>query len=226
MAPPFNIDLGLGSGRLTSTTSRRYWDWNPSNDRDFIGLPVTTISAAPSNQVQWTQEVRWAGDLSRKVNLVVGGFGFHQALDSNPSFKQEQGSAAARLLLAPSADAATPGPARRLRLRPVHEVPQHQRGALRPGGVAGDQSAAAAAGSALQLRPEGTWTSSSRSTAACRRPTRRSSRCSGRCWRRSSTPPTWTTPTCRASSPRPTRSRARSTRTRPTRPASSPSAST
>jgi iron complex outermembrane receptor protein len=105
----FNVDLGLGSGRLTSTTSRRYWDWNPSNDRDFIGLPITSISAAPSNQVQWTQEVRWAGDLSRKVNLVVGGFGFHQALDSNPSFKQEQGSAAARVLLAPSANAATPG---------------------------------------------------------------------------------------------------------------------
>jgi iron complex outermembrane receptor protein len=105
----FNVDLGLGGGRLTSTTSRRYWDWTPSTDRDFIGLPVTSISAAPSNQVQWTQEVRWAGDLSRTVNLVVGGFGFHQALDSNPSFRQEQGSAAARFLLAPSANAATPG---------------------------------------------------------------------------------------------------------------------
>jgi iron complex outermembrane recepter protein len=105
----FNVDLGLGGGRLAATTSRRYWDWNPSNDRDFIGLPVTSISAAPSNQVQWTQEVRWAGDLSRAVNLVVGGFGFHQALDSNPSFKQEQGAAAARVLLAPSANAATPG---------------------------------------------------------------------------------------------------------------------
>jgi len=104
-----NVDLGIGGGRLTSTTSRRYWHWNPSSDRDFIGLPITTISAAPSNQVQWTQEVRWAGDLSRTVNLVVGGFGFHQGIDSNPTFKQEQGSAAARVLLAPSANAATPG---------------------------------------------------------------------------------------------------------------------
>src|SRR4029453_10790345 len=33
----------------------------------------------------------------------------NQALDSNPSFKQKQGSAAARFLLAPSAAAATPG---------------------------------------------------------------------------------------------------------------------
>jgi len=35
---------------LTAITSWRYWDWQPSNDRDFIGLPVTTISAAPSHQ--------------------------------------------------------------------------------------------------------------------------------------------------------------------------------
>ena len=40
-----NVDWKLGPGRLTSTTAWRYWDWNPSNDRDFIGLPVTTISA-------------------------------------------------------------------------------------------------------------------------------------------------------------------------------------
>ena len=57
-----NVDWKLGPGRLTSTTAWRYWDWNPSNDRDFIGLPVTTISAAPSTQRQWTQEVRYAGD--------------------------------------------------------------------------------------------------------------------------------------------------------------------
>ena len=56
------VDWDLGPGRLTSTTAWRYWDWNPSNDRDFIGLPVTTISAAPSKQRQWTQEVRYAGD--------------------------------------------------------------------------------------------------------------------------------------------------------------------
>ena len=42
-----NVDWKLGPGRLTSTTAWRYWNWNPSSDRDFIGLPVTTISAAP-----------------------------------------------------------------------------------------------------------------------------------------------------------------------------------
>ena len=43
------------------------------------------------------------------MNFVVGAFAFHQTIDSDPSFVQEQGSAAARFLLAPSANAATPG---------------------------------------------------------------------------------------------------------------------
>ena len=54
------VDWKLGRGRLTSTTAWRYWNWDPSSDRDFIGLPVTTISAAFSKQRQWTQEVRYA----------------------------------------------------------------------------------------------------------------------------------------------------------------------
>ncbi len=103
------VEWRLGSGQLTSTTAWRYWDWNPSNDRDFIGLPITTISAAPSKQRQWTQEVRYAGDLSPRVSMVAGAFGFHQTLDSDPSFMQEQGAAAARFLLAPNALSATPG---------------------------------------------------------------------------------------------------------------------
>jgi len=103
------VDWKLGPGRLNSTTAWRYWDWKPSNDRDFIGLPVTTISAAPSYQDQWTQEIRYAGTMSARVNVVGGAFFFRQALDSDPSFKQEQGSAAARFLLAPTANAATPG---------------------------------------------------------------------------------------------------------------------
>jgi iron complex outermembrane receptor protein len=104
-----NIDWKVGRGRVTATTAWRYWNWNPSNDRDFIGLPVTTISAAPSEQRQWTQEVRYAGNLLPTLNIVLGGFAFHQGIDSDPSFRQEQGSAAARFLLAPSAAAATPG---------------------------------------------------------------------------------------------------------------------
>ncbi|MET0551539.1 MAG: TonB-dependent receptor [Vicinamibacteria bacterium] len=102
-------DWTVGGGRVTSVTAWRYWDWAPSNDRDFTGLPVTTISAANSKQRQWTQEFRWAGDLAPRLQLVAGVFAFQQSIDSDPSFKQEQGAAAARVLLAPTAAAATPG---------------------------------------------------------------------------------------------------------------------
>ena len=103
------VDWKVGRGVLTSTTGWRFWNWNPSNDRDFIGLPITTISAAPSRQRQWTQEVRYAGTVSPRVSFVTGGFVFRQTIVSDPSFKQEQGAAAARFLLAPSANASTPG---------------------------------------------------------------------------------------------------------------------
>ena len=68
---------------------------------------MTTISANPSKQRQWTQEVRYAGDDSRSMGFVVGAFGFWQTIDSTG--RQEQGAAAARFLLAPTALAATPG---------------------------------------------------------------------------------------------------------------------
>jgi iron complex outermembrane receptor protein len=101
------LERTIGSGRLTSITAWRYWRWRPSNDRDFIGLPVTTISANPSDQRQLTQEMRYASVINRSLNVVVGAFGFRQTIDSTG--RQEQGSAAARFLLAPSAAAATPG---------------------------------------------------------------------------------------------------------------------
>ena len=47
--------------------------------------------------------------LSPRFNFVSGVFLFLQGIDSNPVIKQEQGAAAARVLLAPSAIAATPG---------------------------------------------------------------------------------------------------------------------
>ena len=104
-----NADWRVGAGRLTSTTSWRYWDWDPLNDRDFIGLPITTVSSGTSKQRQWTQEVRYAGDLSSRANFVAGVFVYQQQIDSDPVIKQEQGASAARWLLAPTPAAATPG---------------------------------------------------------------------------------------------------------------------
>jgi len=58
----------LGPGRLTSTSAYRYWDWKPSSDRDFIGLEVTTISAAgfalsgkSPTSLTWTEQASATG---------------------------------------------------------------------------------------------------------------------------------------------------------------------
>ncbi len=100
-------EWNLGGGKLTSVTAWRYWNWYPLNDRDFIGLPITTISSNYQKQTQWTQEVRFAGDFTDKLDYVAGVFLYKQ--DINTDSIQEQGSAAARFLLAPSANANTPG---------------------------------------------------------------------------------------------------------------------
>ena len=95
--------------QLTSTSAWRYWNWTLERPRLHRAAGDDGVRPAPSRQRQFTQEVRYAGDLSPRVNLIVGAFAFHQTIDSDPGFQQEQGAAAARFLLAPSANAATPG---------------------------------------------------------------------------------------------------------------------
>ena len=63
----FNLDKEIASGTLTVTTAWRYWVWDPSNDRDYLELLVGTLSQAPSKHEQLTQEVRWAGEFSDKL---------------------------------------------------------------------------------------------------------------------------------------------------------------
>jgi iron complex outermembrane receptor protein len=82
-------DFKLGKGKITSTTAWRFWDWNPSNDRDFTGLDVLTISQAPSKHQQWSQEVRYAGDWGKRLSGVVGLYVIGQELKG--SQKEESG---------------------------------------------------------------------------------------------------------------------------------------
>lgn len=89
----------LGGSTLTSISAYRFWDWQPSNDRDFIGLPITTVSANPSQQYQVTQELRIASNGSNKLDYVAGLFYFYQSIDTQG--RQVQGSAASRFLLNP-----------------------------------------------------------------------------------------------------------------------------
>jgi len=97
--------LDLGSGTLTAITGWRFWNWDPSNDRDFTGLPITTRSQNPSQQNQFTQEFRYNRH-SAALDFQLGTFFFSQTVNTNGS--QVQGPAATRWLLSPSAAPANP----------------------------------------------------------------------------------------------------------------------
>ena len=94
-------NLDLGGTTLTSVSAWRFWDWDPSNDRDFIGLPITSASNNPSQQEQFSQELRIASNGNRKIDYVLGAFYFYQTIDTQGL--QVQGPAASRFLLNPGA---------------------------------------------------------------------------------------------------------------------------
>ncbi len=75
-----NIDQKIGNGKLTSTTAWRYWDWRPSNDRDFTGLEALAKSQNPSRHTNWSQEIRYAGEFSSKLSGVIGLFYIDQEI--------------------------------------------------------------------------------------------------------------------------------------------------
>ncbi|MEG8038338.1 TonB-dependent receptor [Sphingomonas sp. LR60] len=89
----------LGEGTLTSITAYRFWDWLPANDRDFTGLPITTLSQNPTRQDQYTQEFRYAGK-AEHFDYVLGLFGFYQTIHTTGT--QRQGPAASRWLINPT----------------------------------------------------------------------------------------------------------------------------
>lgn len=86
-----NADIKLGSGTLTSTTAYRYWEWDPSNDRDFTGLQALAKSQNPATHNNWSQEVRYAGEINTKLSAVVGVFLMGQEVKINGT--EESGSA-------------------------------------------------------------------------------------------------------------------------------------
>lgn len=86
-----NADFKIGKGTLTSTTAWRYWNWDPSNDRDFTGLQVLAKSQNPAKHQQWSQEIRYAAKLSDRVSGVVGLFALGQEI--KVSGTEESGNA-------------------------------------------------------------------------------------------------------------------------------------
>ncbi len=90
----------IGPATITSVSAWRVWDWQPANDRDFTGLPITTVSQNPSHQRQVSQELRIASNGRGRLQYTLGAFYFAQTIDTNGS--QVQGPAASRWLLNPS----------------------------------------------------------------------------------------------------------------------------
>ena len=86
-----NIDTKIGPGTLTSTTAWRYWDWDPSNDRDFTGLQALSKSQNPAEHRNWSQEIRYAGEFSSSLSGVIGLFYIDQEVKINGT--EESGSA-------------------------------------------------------------------------------------------------------------------------------------
>ncbi|MFD1628822.1 TonB-dependent receptor [Pseudopedobacter beijingensis] len=69
-----NIDRKIGNGTLTSTTAWRFWNWDPTNDRDFTEVSALTKSQGNTRHDQYSQEIRYAGNIAEKVSGVVGVF--------------------------------------------------------------------------------------------------------------------------------------------------------
>ena len=75
-----NADYKIGNGKLTSTTAWRFWNWDPTNDRDFTEFSALTKSQGNTRHDQYSQEIRYAGDLTDKLSGVVGVFVLGQNL--------------------------------------------------------------------------------------------------------------------------------------------------
>jgi iron complex outermembrane receptor protein len=88
-----NINSKIGNGKLTATSAWRFWNWDPSNDRDFTGLPVLRLSQATSKHQQWSQEIRYAGSFTSKISGVVGVFAIGQDLKTDSYHVEESGAA-------------------------------------------------------------------------------------------------------------------------------------
>ncbi|MBU1377554.1 MAG: TonB-dependent receptor [Alphaproteobacteria bacterium] len=89
----------VGPGTLTSITAWRFWDWKPENDRDFLSLSIVSKSQNPSQQDQYSQELRYNYGTER-LDVVVGAFAFKQRIDTQGT--EQQGPASSRWNITPS----------------------------------------------------------------------------------------------------------------------------
>ena len=144
-------EWNLGPGKVTSVSAWRSWRWGPANDRDFIGLPITTISQNPSRQDQWTQELRFAASGGTSTTLSACSASGQEIKTSG---LQEQGALASRWLLS-GANANNPAILNGLRSTNDIGLEEHEPCDVRSVHVARHRQTAVAARLARELRQEG-----------------------------------------------------------------------
>lgn len=74
------VDYDFGDLLFTSISAYREWDWEPANDRDYIGLDIVRQSANPSHQDQTTQEFRLSSVGNNRIDWVAGLYYFNQTV--------------------------------------------------------------------------------------------------------------------------------------------------
>jgi len=68
---------------LTSISAWRDWNWDAENDRDYIGVPVQISQHIPSQQNQYSEEIRIASS-GKAVDWVSGLYWFQQEVVGRP----------------------------------------------------------------------------------------------------------------------------------------------
>jgi iron complex outermembrane recepter protein len=97
-------EWAAGDNTVMSITAWRFWTWRPKNDRDFIGLPITTRSENNSDQRQLTQEFRFATSGNNRIDFTAGIFGYRQTIATDSV--TAQGAAANQWTNGPTANPA------------------------------------------------------------------------------------------------------------------------
>ncbi len=91
------VEWQLADFTLTSISAVRAWDWTPQNDRDYTSLAIRTKSNNPSQQDQWSQELRLSSNGSCTLDWVTGLYAFGQDVETHGT--EQWGKDGARWLI-------------------------------------------------------------------------------------------------------------------------------
>ncbi len=97
-------DWDINDLTLTSLSAYHYWIWSPNLDGDTTGLPIITKSNLPTNQKQFSQELRISSPTDQTIEYTAGLYYFWQ--ESIDYGNTQYGSSAAGWYLGPTASPA------------------------------------------------------------------------------------------------------------------------